>query len=510
MIPEWREGVIAQLRFCETSSRYFVNMSHSISNEVFEARLLHHFGMEPTAGQRQLFHAFARFAFSGKPRCGLLVKGYAGTGKTSGVKAMVRALGELGVGIVLLAPTGRAAKVLSSYTGLPAYTIHRQIYVQRGDRSGRLWFELKESQLSKTVYIVDEVSMIGNEFQDRGSDELAGSELLEDLLRHVFSGDGCRVVLIGDSAQLPPVGSELSPALDIGLLRDRYDLTVAEITLTEVMRQQEHSGILLNATLLRTAIAAESDETPALVISRGGETEAVEGDIQPYVEDAISRFGKESLIILTRSNKRANLFNQQMRLRILGYEEEIASGDRMMVVKNNYFWLEGDAAIRAGFIANGDIIEIVRVRSFIDRDEFRFCKAVIRFADYPELPEQEVILWCSAIYAEGPGMNYAAIKRLAEVVAADYEDMDSPLKKRKAIREDPFYNALQVKFAYAVTVHKAQGGQWPCVIVDRGYIGEDTSIREYNRWLYTAITRAQEKLYLAGFPEESLIDSSLS
>lgn len=479
-------------------------MSHSISLEVFEARLRHHFGMEPTEGQQRLFHVFTRFAFSEKPRCGLVVKGYAGTGKTSAVKAMVKALTELGVGIVLLAPTGRAAKVLSSYSGLPASTIHRQIYSRKGDRSGRVWFELRESGLKDTIFIVDEASMIGNEFQDKGGDELASSELLEDLLAHVFSGENCRVVLIGDSAQLPPVGSSLSPALDLSVLRDRYDLTVAETELTEVKRQQAESGILSNATTLREAISSGSDSTPALVVEANSEVDVIEGDVQPYVEDCLARYGRDGAIILTRSNKRANLFNQQMRLRVLGYEEEISAGDRMMVVRNNYYWLQGEAQDRAGFIANGDIIEVVRVRSFLDRGEFRFCKVVIRFADYTDLPEQEVILWCNAIYAEGPGLPFSTMKALAEEIAADYEDIDSAVQRRKAIKEDPYYNALQVRFAYAVTVHKAQGGQWPCIIIDRGYIGEDTDIRDYNRWLYTALTRAQEKVWLAGFPPEAI------
>jgi exodeoxyribonuclease V len=481
-------------------------MSHSISSELFESRLLHYFGMTPTSGQQRLFHVFTRFVFSAKPRCGLLVKGYAGTGKTTSVRAMVSALTEAGFGVMLLAPTGRAAKVLSSYTGMPAYTIHKQIYVRRSDRTGRTWFELRECDLKNTVFFVDEASMIGNEMQDRGGDEIAGSELLEDLMNHVFSGDRCRVVLIGDSAQLPPVGSDKSPALDLTLISDRYDLNAAAVELTEVMRQRAGSGILENATRVRDAITAEERDCPVLHVSRGGEVEQVTGDIQPYVEEAIGRYGVDGMIILTRSNKRANLFNQQMRVRVLSHEEEINSGDRMMVVRNNYFWLEGAALDAAGFIANGDIVEILRVRSFVDRGPFRFCRAVIRLSDYPSIPEMEVILWCDAIYTDSANLGYSRMKALYEEIAQDYEDVEAPAKKRKAIREDPFYNALQVKFAYAVTVHKAQGGQWPCVFVDRGYVTEEMLGVEYNRWLYTAMTRAQEKVYLAGFDPDSLME----
>ncbi|MFN8775525.1 MAG: ATP-dependent RecD-like DNA helicase [Flavobacteriales bacterium] len=478
-------------------------MSHSISQEVFESRLVHHFGLIPTDGQARLFHVFTRFAFSAKPKCALLVKGYAGTGKTTSVKAMVRTLEECGLGVGLLAPTGRAAKVLASYSGKPAYTIHKQIYMRKMDRSGRMWFDLLECPLKNTVFFVDEASMIGNEMQDKGED-IVGGELLEDLLAYVFSGENCRVVFIGDSAQLPPVGCALSPALDLDLLRDRYDLNIAEVELTEVMRQQQGSWILDNATAIRRAIAHGSAETPLLITEPGGEMEAVTGDVQPYVEDALRVFGVDDLIILTRSNKRANLFNQQMRVRVLGHEEEINSGDRMMVVRNNYFWLEGQALEQAGFMANGDIIEVLRVRHFIDRGAFRFCKAVVRMVDYPDLPEMEVLLWCDAINAETANLGMGKIRALNEEIALDYADLDSPAAKRKAIRQDPFYNALQVKFAYAVTVHKAQGGQWPCVFVDRGFVTPEMLGPEFNRWLYTAITRAQEKVLLVGFDPEFL------
>ncbi len=365
-------------------------MSHSLTPQIFESRLLHHFGLTPTSGQQRLFHVFTRFVLSEKARCGLIVKGYAGTGKTTSVRAMVNALEEAGFGIMLLAPTGRAAKVLSAYTGRPARTIHKQIYIRRSDRTGRMWFELRESELERTVFFVDEASMIGSERMDMIGDELASGDLLEDLMSHVFSGLGCRIVLIGDSAQLPPVGSDKSPALDLAFVRDRYDLNIADVELQEVIRQKEGSAILENATSIRGEIAAGTSTYPSIVLSpQSKEVELVEGDIQPYVEEALGKYGVDGMIILTRSNKRANLFNQQMRVRVLGHEEEINSGDRMMVVRNNYFWLEGTSSQVAGFIANGDIIEVTRVRSFVDRGEFRFCRAVIELADYPDVPEMK-------------------------------------------------------------------------------------------------------------------------
>jgi len=480
-------------------------MSHSLTPQLFESRLLYHFGFDPTSGQQRLFHVFTRFVLSEKSRCGLIVKGYAGTGKTTSVRAMVSALEEAGFGIMLLAPTGRAAKVLSTYTGRPAKTIHKQIYIRRSDRTGRTWFELRESEVERTVFFVDEASMIGSERMDMIGDELASGDLLEDLMAHVFSRAGCRVVLIGDSAQLPPVGSDKSPALDLEFVRDRYNLHIAEVELQEVIRQKEGSAILENATSIRGEIGAGTSTYPSIVLSpQSKEMELVEGDIQPYVEEAMGKYGVDGLIILTRSNKRANLFNQQMRVRVLGHEEEINSGDRMMVVRNNYFWLEGTSSQIAGFIANGDIIEVTRVRSFVDRGEFRFCRAVIILADYPDVPEMEVILWCDTISGESANMSYAKMKELYQVISADYEDIENHGKRRKAIREDPFYNALQVKFAYAITVHKAQGGQWPCVFVDQGYLTEEMLGPEYNRWLYTAFTRAQEKLLLVGFDEKMI------
>ncbi|MEN9348418.1 MAG: hypothetical protein RLZZ77_1929 [Bacteroidota bacterium] len=472
--------------------------------EAFEERLVHHFGLEPTAGQRRLFYAFTRFMFSVKSRCALIIKGYAGTGKTTSVSAMVKSVMEAGFNVVLLAPTGRAAKVLSNYSKRPAWTIHKQIYARRGDKSGRVWFELKENELENTVFFVDEASMIGSEKLSFVSDEIGTGDLLEDLIRHVYSGVGCRLVFIGDGAQLPPVGSDKSPALEVEFLRDRYDLNIAAIELTEVIRQASDSGILENATRLRNHITAKLANFPQFKSEGFKDVHRVETDIQPLLEEAFATYGKDDTVIITRSNKRANLFNQQIRGRLLGNEEEINSGDRMMVLRNNYYWLQDQAAQIAGFIANGDVIHIKRVRSFEDKGPFRFCKAVIELIDYPELPEMEVMLLCNSIWEETPSLPWSKIRELGEVVAQDYQDLDNAGKIRKAVQEDPYYNALQVKFAYAITCHKSQGGQWPCVFVDQGYINDEMSPLELNRWFYTAFTRAMEHLYLVGFEEKML------
>lgn len=485
-------------------------MSQKLSNnqeeplyKIFEARLSHHFGFEPTEGQKRLFYAFSRFMFSHKNRCGLLVKGYAGTGKTSCVNAMVKCLHEWGINYVMLAPTGRAAKVLTTYTGRHAWTIHKHIYIKATDRNGASWFELKENTLENTVFFVDEASMIGTDrFGQSRGDQISG-DLLDDLMRHVYSGINCRLVLIGDDAQLPPVGSDKSPALQLEYIEREFDLNVAEIKLDEVIRQMEGSGILENATMLRKMITESIAEYPKLSV-RYPDVHQVVGDPQPPVEEAYSNYGVEGTIIITRSNKRANLFNQQVRARVLFNEEEISQRDRMMVLKNNYFWLNDKQDSAAGFIANGDIIEIRRVKKFIDRGNFHFCHATIVLVDYPDLQEFDTILLCNSIWEESASVSYEKMKELAAIIAEDYQHITNAGQLKKAVMNDEYYNALQVKFAYAITCHKSQGGQWPCVFVDQGYLTDEMLGTELNRWFYTAITRAQKELYLVGFEEKML------
>lgn len=467
---------------------------------LFENRAVELFGHTPSVGQRRLFYAFTRFLFSDKPRCALLLRGYAGTGKTTCVSALVKTLSEFGINYVLLAPTGRAARVLSNYSGQSARTIHKQIYYSKQSRTGDGIFELKENQLSRTIFFVDEASMIGHHGVEHFND------LLDDLIAHVYSGEECKLVLIGDNAQLPPVGCDESPALQIEHLRNSYYLHIAELELSEVIRQEEGSGILDNATRLREQITSGKHELPHLQVGNHKDVVRVTGDLQEYLEQAFERYGKDETILITRSNKRANLFNQQIRHRILWHEEEINAGDRMMVLKNNYFWIK-EGEFQAGFIANGDIIRIIRVLRYEDRETFRFCKAIVKLIDYPEMPEFETILLCDSIMEDGPSLKKEKIQALAELIAADYPEITDRRHLRKKIMEDPYYNALQVKFAYAVTCHKAQGGQWPCVFVDQGYLTDEMTGISLNRWFYTAFTRSQEKLFLLGF-EDRLFEAT--
>ncbi len=414
---------------------------------------------------------------------------------------------------MLLAPTGRAAKVLGNYSHHHAWTIHKQIYVRKMDASGQLHFQLKDNEMTNTTFFVDEASMIGSEKFSALSGTVGTGDLLEDLITHIYSGEGCRLVLIGDAAQLPPVGSDQSPALKLQQLRTNFYLNIAEMELSEVIRQAEGSGILANATAIRSLIMAEKSELPLVTTSDFNDISVVHGDVQEVVEDSYVKFGKEETIIITRSNKRANLFNQQVRARILSHEEEINSADRMMVLKNNYYWLDKSfndeqgkmrLAASASFIANGDTIRIVRVRRFEDRAAFRFCRAVVSMVDYPELPEFEVLLNCNSIWDESASLSQEKMNELGNLIALDYPDITNRGQLRRAVYQDEYYNALQVKFAYAITCHKAQGGQWPCVFVDQGYITDDMVGVELNRWFYTAFTRAQQQLYLVGFEEKLL------
>jgi exodeoxyribonuclease-5 len=475
-------------------------MNNPSFSEIIEAKAREHMPFEPTSGQDRLLHVFGRFAASPKSRCVLLVKGYAGTGKTTSVKAMVRALEDTGFKVVLLAPTGRAAKVLANYAERSATTIHRQMYYKRSDRSGKIWFELKENKDSDVVFIVDEASMIGSDPMNFKFDDLASGDVLEDLITHVFSGERCKLMFIGDVAQLPPVGCDQSPALNGQKLQLDYDFHLAEIQLTEVIRQAQDSGILYNATALRYLIMNQENAQPVFDTHGFNDVHRVESDVQSLIEQSYHQVGLDDTIIITRSNKRANLYNQQIRFRILGNEDEINSGDRMMVLRNSDFWLPKEY-MHIGFIANGDAIQVKRVLRFEDRGAFRFCKAIIELVDYPELPELEVILLCNPINEETPALSSEKMRELWSVIATDYADLGY-VKQRRAIQQDPYYNALQVKFAYAITCHKSQGGQWSTVFVDPGYLPPDVNQVEANRWMYTAMTRSKSALYLVGMADE--------
>ena len=441
-----------------------------------------------------------RFLYDPDPAAAFLLKGYAGTGKTSLVSALVRSAPSLHIKTLLLAPTGRAAKVLASYSGQPAYTIHRKIYQTVTDSSGAMHMARAFNKHSYTLFIVDEASMIG-----QGNDLVFDRHnLLEDLVDYVGEGSHCRLMLIGDTAQLPPVGSTQSPALDLGYLSGVLHLTVHHSELTEVVRQRHLSGILLNATLLRQQIALLSPETtptmPLFDLQDCDDVMRLQGvELEDVLNHEYNSHGIEQMVVITRSNKRANLFNQEIRNRILFREEEVNAGDHLMVVKNNYYWLEPESGI--GFIANGDIAEVQSLRNHQELYGFHFADATLRFVDYPDLPAHDCKLLLETLHSESPSLTAAESQQLFEAVMEDYADMPRKQDRLRAVKQNPYYNALQVKFAYALTCHKTQGGQWDTVVIDQGYLTDEMIDKEYLRWLYTAITRATGRVYLLNFKD---------
>lgn len=439
----------------------------------------------------------SRFLYDADPRSAMLLRGYAGTGKTSLVSALIQTLPQLRVNCVLMAPTGRAAKVLSGYSGRQAYTIHKKIYMTATDASGTVRTVRAINKHSYTLFIVDEASMIGVEPSS------SGHSLLEDLVDYVYDGNHCRLMLIGDTAQLPPVGQSESPALDERFLAAAYALSVASCELTEVVRQQSLSGILANATDLRGMIAGmgEADEARLPLFNEAPDVINLQGG--GLMETLYGEYGShnlEDVVVVTRSNKRANLFNQGVRNSVLYREQEVNAGDFLMVVKNNYYWLDGDSGI--GFIANGDIVEVLGVRNVQELYGFRYADATLRFVDYPDEPPLDCKLLLSTLYSESPSLTSEEQNRLYEAVMEDYADLPHKADRLREMRQNPYYNALQVKFAYALTCHKTQGGQWRTVIIDQGFLPPDQPLgRDYLRWLYTAFTRATERVYLLGFEE---------
>ena len=469
-------------------------------------RLMTAFPYEPTLGQAHLLHAFSKFLYSDKPRCALLIKGYAGTGKTTITGTIVKVLRDLRRKTVLMAPTGRAAKVLASFSEHPAYTIHRTIYVKRGGGGAGISFSLAPNRRKNAVFIVDEASMIGESTGMQGG-QFEYRDLMEDLMEYVFSGENCRLILIGDSAQLPPVGSDDSPALRLDYLRGNYHLTVAEMELNEVVRQELDSGILFNANTLRVQLQQGQEGFPQLYSENFPDLIRLGGyDLQETLESLYSKYTEEGVIVVTRSNKRANQFNQQIRQRILWREDEIAAGDMLMVVKNNYHWLEEFKDAPTSFIANGDSLEVLKIVGYTDRYGARFADVSVRLIDYPDFPPFEVKIMLDILMLEQASMSFGDSKILYETIALDYVHLGTKRAIHEAVMKDPFYNALQVKFAYAVTCHKSQGGQWPAVIVDQGYLTEEMLDVSLLRWFYTAFTRAQSELYLLNFTDAFFAD----
>lgn len=450
----------------------------------------------PTSCQQELIDVLSDYITSYEPDEIMLIKGYAGTGKTTMVYSLTQSLDSIKIRSVLLAPTGRAAKVMSGYCNRPAFTIHKKIYRQKSSNEGMGKFALDKNLHKNTYFIVDEASMISNELSENSV--FGSGRVLDDLLEYVYSGENCRLVLVGDTAQLPPVKLNVSPALDLASL-EYYGFSVKEVELKEVVRQTKDSGILYNATALRNRIGESMDGTGffPIELSAFDDVERVSGgELIETISSAYDKYGLFETTVVTRSNKRANLFNKGIRGSILYKENEIEKGDLLMVVKNNYFWIDEDMEL--DFIANGDIAEIVSIYGYEDLYGFQFANVSLRFIDYDDF-EIDCKIFLETLAIESASFSFEQNRQLYEAVAEDYSDVRSKKERWKKIKENPFYNALQVKFAYAVTCHKAQGGQWKAVFVDHGYLVEDMLDVEYYRWLYTAFTRPTEKLYLVNF-----------
>ena len=451
----------------------------------------------PTSDQENAMQLFSGFLMSGDEDAVFLMNGYAGTGKTSLLGALVRTLELLGRKFVLLAPTGRAAKVFARYSGYPAYTIHRRIYRQKSFSNETDNFVINDNLQKNTLFIVDEASMIANEGLSGAS--FGTGRLLDDLIQYVYNGNGCRLMLVGDTAQLPPVGEEDSPALSVQVLQG-YGLHVTSCRLTQVVRQADESGILYNATFLRRIIASgECFSFPMVRVDGFPDVKVIQGgDLIEAISESYDHVGMDETIIVCRSNRRANQYNKGIRNSILFREDELNTGDVLMVAKNNYYW--GDGCKELDFIANGDVAVVRRVRRVREMYGFRFADVLLAFPDYQDL-ELEVKILLDTLHGDAPSLSREQSDALFSNVMEDYADITIKRERMKKLKEDPYYNALQVKYAYAVTCHKAQGGQWQRVFIDQGYMTEDMLTPDYFRWLYTAFTRATEKLYLVNWPE---------
>ena len=465
----------------------------NIASQIY-AKLLY----QPTNNQKKIIEAFSEYLSECDAQTIFILNGYAGTGKTTLVAAIVAALKEMGTKTELLAPTGRAAKVLSRYSGEKALTIHKRIYREKTNASYESKFSLNINRGKGTVFIVDEASMLSR--QSTSSDTLFGSgSLLDDLVQYVRSGQNCRLVLVGDNAQLPPVGSDFSPALSPDEMEYYGDVVYA--SMDEVVRQEQNSGILYNATLVRCMLENGIYEIPRFDTSFD-DVQAVSGvELLEALQDCYDSYGRDETIVITRSNKRANRYNEGIRRTNLMAEEELESGDMLMVVKNNYHYTEQIEDFPIPFIANGDIARLRRLRRIEELYGFHFATATLSFGDYDDT-EIECKIMLDTLHSESPSLSREESERLFREVEKDYLDIKSKIKRLQEIRCNDYYNALQIKFAYAVTCHKAQGGQWKAVFIDRCLFGDEPMTRDMMRWLYTAITRATERLYFVNFDEQ--------
>ena len=473
---------------CELFSIFAVEM---IQDEL-KYRILQTFGFPPTAEQEHALDVFSSFMTDRDEQVVMILRGSAGTGKTTLAGAIVRAMMALKQKLILLAPTGRAAKVFSLNAGHPAYTIHRRIYRQKSaaDLSA---FNLNDNLNRDTLFIIDEASMVAN--QGYGESAFGSGCLLDDLMQFVYCGQNCRMMLVGDKAQLPPVGEEESPALMADVLRG-YGVKVYECDLNQVLRQSEASGILWNATQIRNYMILT---LPKIHFEGFADIVCVPGDeLVESLASSYSRVGLDETIVITRSNKRANIYNQGIRNQVLDREDELCRGDQLMIVKNNYFWTEGSKEIP--FIANGDVAVVQRCRNIHELYGFRFAEITMQFPDYDDYELTATVI-LDSLRTEAPALTREQQEQLFNAVLEDYADIPQKVERIKKLKSDRYFNALQVKYAYAVTCHKAQGGQWAHVYVDQGYMTDDMLTTDYIHWLYTAFTRATEKLFLVNWPK---------
>ena len=487
--------------------------------------LLNNFGFTPTEGQAKVLYHLSAFILTEKERPLYLLRGYAGTGKTTLVSTLVKTLPQIGMRYQLLAPTGRAAKVISNYTGKPASTLHRKLYRFQAVANGELRMTRDVNKHKNTIFIVDECSMIS----DQGDGFSWSRSLLDDLIEYVFSGSCCKLLLIGDSAQLPPVGLDISPAMDFDILRNSFNLTLATYEMKEVMRQELDSGILHNATNIRNLMSPslQNTESPSFGFSQclslsqrplldiNNFSDIIKIDPMSFEELLWESFGDKrsnnEAVVICRSNKRANMFNQAIRSRVLQEEGELSAGDKLMIVKNNYYWSQQPTANgqqptangQITFLANGDMIEITRINKFEEMYGFHFADVDIQLMDYDDAPTLSVKILLETLHSDSPALTNEEAKRLYQAVEEDYMDIPRASDRRKAMKENPYFNALQVKYGYALTCHKTQGGQWNNVFVEAPYLPDETTLELSDlRWLYTAITRAKEKVYLVNFKDE--------
>ena len=508
-------------------THFFVISQANMITDELTYRIREALGLEPTAEQNEAIETFARFMTDRHPEAVMVMRGSAGTGKTTLAAAIVKAMTTLGQKLVLLAPTGRAAKVFSLYAGHAAFTIHRRIYRQKS-LEGR--FELSFNNAQDTLFMVDEASMIAN--ASSFSDTIfAGGQLMDDLIRFVYNDRNCRLMFIGDKAQLPPVGETDSPALQTDVLRS-YGLHVHECDLSEVLRQSQESGILWNATRIRSLGTAGEPAAahrntwgatvpsgfplglPKIRVAGFDDIRIVPGnELIETLADSYSHVGQDETIVVTRSNKRANIYNQGIRNQVLDCEDELCSGDQLMIVKNNYYWLEEELRQATekieqpmSFLANGDRAVVRRVRNVHEQYGFHFAEVTMKFPDYDDY-ELTVMTLLDTLTSEAPALTREQQELLYNKVLEDYADIPHKADRIKKVKMDRYYNAVQVKFAYAATCHKAQGGQWAHVYIDQGYMTDDMLTADYMHWLYTAFTRATERLYLVNWPEKQTEES---